>query len=121
VYQSRIKSFPVAGDEHFHFVCRYAERNPPWAKLVQRAEAWRWCSFYQRKQSATRVAPWLSVWPLEHARRWLALLNAPDMEAELEALRRSVRRRCPCGELSWSDQTVRRPSLEMTVRPHGRP
>jgi putative transposase len=51
----------------------------------------------------------------------LALVNAPEKKAELEALRRSVRRGCPFGDPSWSDRTVRRLGLEMTVRPHGRP
>src|SRR5262249_17740817 len=60
------------------------------------------------------------AWPLERPRCWLALVNAPETEAELEALRRSVRRGCPFGEQSWSDETVRQLGLEMTVRPQGR-
>ena len=121
VYQGRFKSFPVVGAEHFHSVCRYVERNALRANLVQRAEAWPWCSLYRRRQSAAGGASWLSAWPLERPRRWLALVNAPETEAELDALRRSVRRGCPFGEPSWSDQTVRRLGLEMTVRPQGRP
>src|SRR5208337_4983992 len=44
VYQGRFKSFPVQGDEHFLTACRYVERNALRANLVERAEAWRWCS-----------------------------------------------------------------------------
>ena len=40
LYQSRFKSFPVADDDHFLVVCRYVERNPLRARLVQRAEDW---------------------------------------------------------------------------------
>jgi REP element-mobilizing transposase RayT len=43
VYQGRFKSFPVQTDEHFISVARYVERNALRAKLVERAEEWRWC------------------------------------------------------------------------------
>jgi hypothetical protein len=49
------------------------------------------------------------------------LLNAPETEAQLEALRRSVRRGCPFGRRLRSEQTVRRLGLGMTVRLQGRP
>jgi putative transposase len=49
------------------------------------------------------------------------LVNAAQKEAELAALRRSVRRGSPFGEASWSDQMVRRLGLEMTLRPLERP
>lgn len=38
VYQGRFKSFPIQEDAHFFTVCRYVERNPLRAKLVERAE-----------------------------------------------------------------------------------
>ena len=41
LYQSCFKSFPVADDNHSLVVCRYVERNPLRANLVQRAEDWR--------------------------------------------------------------------------------
>ncbi|HEX4149094.1 MAG TPA: transposase, partial [Pirellulales bacterium] len=42
--QGRFRSFPIEEDEHFTTVCRYVERNPLRAKLVARAEHWRWSS-----------------------------------------------------------------------------
>ena len=47
VYQGRFKSFPVQTDEHFITVARYVERNALRAKLVERAEEWRWSSAYR--------------------------------------------------------------------------
>ena len=44
VYQGRFKSFPVAGDDHYLQLCRYVERNALRARLVNRAEDWRWGS-----------------------------------------------------------------------------
>jgi putative transposase len=40
--QGRIKSFPIASDEHFLTVCRYVERNALRANLAGQAEDWRW-------------------------------------------------------------------------------
>jgi hypothetical protein len=50
-----------------------------------------------------------------------APLPAPQTEAELAALRRSVHRGCPFGESAWCDRMVRRLGLESTLRPQGRP
>ena len=44
LYQGTYKSFPVQDDNHFLSVCRYVEQNPLRAKLVDRAEDWRWSS-----------------------------------------------------------------------------
>ena len=121
VYQGRFKSFPVQGDEHFLSVCRYVERNALRANLVERAEKWRWCSLHRRRPSAVGGKSWLSAWPLERPRRWVALVNAAETEAELTALRRSVQRGRPFGETLWTDQMVRRLGLETTLRPQGRP
>ncbi len=46
VYQGRYKSFPVERDEHFLTVCRYVERSALRARLVRRAENWRWSSLW---------------------------------------------------------------------------
>ncbi len=51
VYQQRYKSFPIQDDDHFWVVCRYVERNALRAKLVARAEDWRWGSLWRWQQA----------------------------------------------------------------------
>ena len=121
VYQGRFRSFPIEGDEHFLTACRYVERNALRAKLVDRAEDWRWCSLHRRRSSKAGGSSWLSAWPLERPRRWLTLVNTPQSQVEFTALRHSIARGNPFGEMSWSQQMARRLGLEMTLRPHGRP
>ena len=58
---------------------------------------------------APRVAP------------WLGLVNAPQTDAELEAVRRAVRRGSPFGSEDWQKQMATRLGLEYTLRPRGRP
>jgi hypothetical protein len=48
LYQGRFKSFPIQRDEHLLSVCRYVERNPLRAGIVERAEDWRWSSLWHR-------------------------------------------------------------------------
>src|SRR5690349_16171191 len=70
VYQGRFKSFPVQADEHFLTVCRYVERNALRAKLVDRAEGWRWSSVGRREQGRALATVWLTDWPVARPRRW---------------------------------------------------
>jgi putative transposase len=59
VYQGRFKSFPVETSESLLTLCRYVERNPVRAGLVERAEQWRWSS------AGKRGSVPLHEWPLE--------------------------------------------------------
>ena len=65
VYQGRFKSFPVQTDEHFLMV----ERNALWAKLVDRAENWRWSSLWRWAQEDPKLSEFLSDWPVEQPRQ----------------------------------------------------
>ena len=124
LYQSRFKSFPIAQDGHFLRVCRYVERNPLRAGLVERAGAWRWGSLWQR-QSQGGGAGLLDGWPVgRHGappRNWVQRVNQVETPEELEALRRCVRGGQPCGSAAWVRQTAEQLGLESLLRPRGRP
>ena len=119
IYQGRFKSFPVQEDDHFLTVCRYIERNPLRANLVEGAEHWRWSSLWHRVH-ATQV-PWLSAWPMALPARWTEHVNGVQTEAELAALRRSVARGAPYGNDAWQERTVAALGLQSSVRRQGRP
>lgn len=119
LYQGRFKSFPVEQDEHFLTVCRYVERNPLRAGLVERAEDWRWSSLWHREQNSTAMS--LSTWPVPVGRLWSKYVNRPETEAELHDVRRAARRGTPFGEAGWQAETAQRLALESTLRPRGRP
>src|SRR5205085_2239026 len=121
LYQGRYKSFPVEEDDHFYTMCRYVERNALRAGLVRKAEAWRWGSLWRSLHEAPEDAPPLSPWPVPRPRDWLALVNQAQTAAEVEALRRSVRRGQPFGDAGWTQRTARELGLASTLRPRGRP
>ncbi len=117
----RFKSFPIQEDEHFYAVARYVERNALRANFVRRAEEWSWCSLYRWLHGAGDDKPLLSSWPVPRKAGWVEHVNAPQSEAELAAIRRSVERGSPFGSESWNERAIRRLGLESTLRPRGRP
>jgi putative transposase len=122
LYQGTYKSFPVEADDHFYTVCRYVERNPLRANLVRRAQDWPWSSLGSaRHAAAAEEAPALTAWPAPRPQAWTSLVNAPQTEAELDALRTSIQRGRPFGSAAWQKRTAKRLGLESTFRPRGRP
>ena len=121
VYQGRFKSFPIQTDEHFITVARYVERNPLRARLVMRAENWRWSSLWSGKQSGELPRSWLSDWPMERPRNWIKRVNDAETALELEDLRSSVQRGRPFGSPRWQAKIAKRLGLESTLRARGRP
>ncbi|HLA84698.1 MAG TPA: transposase [Thermoguttaceae bacterium] len=119
LYQGRFKSFPLENDEHFYSVVRYVERNALRAGLVARAEDWKWGSLYHRARKMR--GPLLGDWPLPQPSDWTEYVNVPQTEAELESIRRCLRRGSPYGEEAWIEQTADQLGLQSTLRPRGRP
>ena len=115
VYQGRFKSFPVETNEHFLTVCRYVERNPVRAGLVERAAQWRW----SRAGSLGRVS--LDTWPMDRPAEWRRWVEEGESSAQLSAVRRSVLKGQPFGSEPWVEQTVARWNLGVTMRGRGRP
>jgi len=121
VYQGRFKSFPVQEDGHFLTVARYVERNALRARLVRRAENWRWCSLWRRERGTAEQRGLLSEWPVARPADWLEFVNQPQTDAEVEALRTAVRRGRPFGSERWQEQITKRLCLECSYRPAHRP
>ena len=121
LYQGRFKSFVVAKDDYLLTVCRYVERNALRAKLIKRAEDWRWGSLWRYHYGDTKAKALLSDWPIDRPRNWVARVNQPEHGAALENLRRSVNRGSPFGSAAWVRRVIGRLGLESTLRPRGRP
>ena len=121
LYQSRYKSFPVQDDAHYYVVCRYVERNPLRANLVEQAEQWKHGSLYRWNQSVEPKPQILSPWPIPRLPGWNSRVNEPLTEKELKALRICVDRGQPFGEETWVQETAEQYGMLTTLRPIGRP
>ncbi len=121
VYQGRYKSFPVETDEYFYQVVRYVERNALRANLVRQAEEWRWSSLWRRINGTRKNKSLLSTWPMLKPRQWRRLVNQPQTDTELDALRRCTVRGQPYGSDRWVERITKELSLESTMHARGRP
>jgi putative transposase len=116
LYQGRFRAFPVQADDHLYTVLRYVERNALRAKLVRRAEHWRWSSLWRRHSGAEAKQAFLHPWPLPLPADWLARVNRAETAAELAAMRHSVVRGTPLGSPTWTRRTAASLGLEYTLR-----
>lgn len=119
--QGRFNAFAVQTDEHFYTLVRYVERNALRARLVARAEQWRWSSLWRREYGTAEDRAQLHAWPLRMPRDWLRHVNRPMSEAERKAVRSSIQCGVPFGSSQWQVRTARRLGLEWMLRPRGRP
>jgi putative transposase len=115
VYQGRFKSFPVETSEYFLTLCRYVERNPVRAGLVERVERWRWSS-----AGANGTVP-LHEWPMARPRDWCNWVNESEPTEQLSMVRQSLLKGQPYGSARWVEQMVTQWNLGATLRGRGRP
>lgn len=117
VYQSRFKAVPIQRETSLIRVCRYVERNALRKGLVGAAEQWRWGSLYAVLENFHPIP--LSKWPILRPSDWIEFVNRPENSAELEALRKTIRRNQPVGDRDWQEAVA--PFIGLSMRPIGRP
>jgi len=121
LYQGTYKSFPVATDQYALELVRYVEQNPLRAKLVRRAENWRWSSLWRREKGSKKEQKLLSKLPIELPDNYLSIVNTTPSSDMLDTIRTSVNKGVPFGSENWVQKIVRKFNLESTLRGPGRP
>ena len=124
LYQGRYKLFLVQEDEHLLQLFKYIERNSLRAKLVEKAQDWKWSSLWRREYGDDKQKELLDEWPIDMPTDYIDLVNIQEGEKEkkeLESLRYSVNKGKPYGSESWMNRTVDRFNLGSTLRGAGRP
>ena len=121
LYQGRYKSFIIEEDNHLLSVIRYIERNALRAKLVRKAENWKFCSLWRRIYGNLQKKKLLSEWPITEPKDYLSFVNIPQSQNEEELIRLSVIKGKPYGNENWSIKIIKKFTLESTVRLPWRP
>lgn len=121
LYQGAFKSFPVEEDKHLHDLIRYVEQNPLRAKLVHRAEEWKWSSLFRRLRNSREDQKLLTTLPTELPSNYLDSVNALLAKTTLETIRHSIGKGTPYGRSDWVDTMVEKYNMDSTVRSVGRP
>jgi putative transposase len=117
VYQNRYGAVPVQTEKHLLTLLRYVERNPLRAKLVPRAEDWRWGSLWRRCNTCDDLP--LAAWPVPQPATWLQIVNQPQSEAELRDIQQAVSRGRPIGDVDWAGAIAS--SFHISMASPGRP
>jgi putative transposase len=115
IYQGRYKSVPIQTDDHLATACRYVERNPLRANLVNRAELWRWSSLKDPRPT------WLEDWNATPCDSWIDIVNEPQTTEEEKAVSGAMKKNRPFGTPAFVRETAKRYHLEQTLRNPGRP
>ena len=121
LYQGRFKAFPIEDDDHLLTVIRYVERNALHANLVEQAEDWKYSSLWRRQNAKLGDTILLGDWPIARPRQWRSLVNKPQTDAEVKALRQCIHKGTPYGSSDFVTQSAVRLKLEHTLRSRGRP
>lgn len=119
VYQGRFKAIAVQHDAHFLTLCRYVERNPVRARLVARAEEWRWSS--AAPATCRPRGPVISAWPVPKPVDWLDRLNVPEPTRSLRGIRDAIRAGRHFGSASWRYRTAQALRWRSGLTQRGRP
>jgi putative transposase len=121
VWQGRFKAFPIQDDAHLLTVMRYVERNPVRSATlaVQSACMWPWSSASSKGTVFGR--PQLDPGPVPRRADWLAWVDKPLTSGEEAAIKQSIARGTPFGDVAWTKATAIRLGLESSLRPRGRP
>ena len=117
VYQSRFTAVPIERETSLIRVCRYVERNALRKGLVKAAEEWQWGSLYAVCKNCHPIP--LQRWPIPRPVNWIEIVNSPENQAELDALRTLLRRNQPIGNPNW--QRAVAPFIGLSMKPVGRP
>ena len=117
--------FSSALDETYLWAAmRYVERNPVRARMVRRAENYRWSSAaahcgLRDDPVLTAARGWLKQ--LESMADWSKWLAQGDRPEQLDVLRRHVERGLPCGAEGFLRKLERRSGQMLRWRARGRP
>ena len=121
LYQGTYKSFPIEEDKHLQDVIRYVEQNPLRAKLVKKAQDWKWSSLYRRQRSNKEDRELLSKLPTSLPSNYLESVNDVFPNESLERVRYSITKGAPYGSDKWIGEMLEKFKMYNTQRGPGRP
>jgi putative transposase len=122
LWQERFYSYAL-DDAHLASAIRYVELNPLRARLVARAEDWRWSSAASRIVGDSRCAvPLLELpTPMDRIADWSAFLMEGLRPDEVDVLRRHGVTGRPLGSIAFLRQLEVKTGQRVVPRMRGRP
>jgi putative transposase len=111
-------------DTYLWAALRYVERNPVRARIVRRAENYKWSSAAAHcglKEDAVLTTDRAWVARIRSVGDWSKWLAQGEVPEQVEVLRRHVERGLPCGAEEFIRKLERRAGQMLRLRARGRP
>lgn len=118
IWQGRYKSFIVEKENYYMTLIRYIEANALRAKLIKKAQDWKYGSLHERVEDHREL---LTQPCIGLDKDWIKYVNTPIREGELHTIRNSVNRQAPLGQEQWQLETAAKYGMLSTLRSRGRP
>lgn len=119
LWQNRYFSCPVDKDEYLWAVVRYIERNPVRAKIVEKAEAWKWSSAEAHltgiRNEALILHEWLNDVEKQEYRQFI------ESEGSEDEIRRATTTGRPLGNTGFMDMLEAMLKRGLKPKKGGRP
>ena len=107
--------------QYFLELVLYVEQNSLKAKLVKRAEDWKWGSLWRRENGTNQQKKLLDSWPVEMSNDYLQRVNTFISKDTTETIQNCIKRGKPFGYNIWVDKTIEKFNLSSTIQQRGRP
>ncbi|MEY3784562.1 MAG: hypothetical protein RLZZ230_884 [Candidatus Parcubacteria bacterium] len=120
LYQGRYKSFLVQTNSYLLQLLKYVEQNPLRAKLVKKAEDWKWSSLPRRENKIAGQKKFISECPIDMPQDYIAWVNEQN-DNMAEEIRGCVTKGKPFGDINWTLNMIGKYDLTSTTRGSGRP
>jgi putative transposase len=117
LWQDRFKSF-VLDEKYLYAAVRYVERNPVRAKIVARAEDYRWSSA-QARVNKEKSAILDDFYLLEQIPDWSSFLSEEEATDDLKDMRRHVMVGRPLGEVKFLEELAEKLGINFKPKKPG--
>jgi len=117
LWECRFYSSLVDREEYLWSVCKYIERNPVRAKIVNNPTQYAW-------SSANKIGKndmFESIWDESQKMEYSEYLNRPENEEQVCLIRKNTHSGRPIGSAEFIERMSKILNIDLSTRPKGRP
>ncbi|MFH1246143.1 MAG: transposase [Candidatus Omnitrophota bacterium] len=117
LWECRFHSSLVDKESYLWSVCRYIERNPVRAKIVNKASQYEWSSANETHKSDIIE----SIWDETQRREYIDYLNMEEDKEQIQIIRKHTYSGKPIGSAGFINHIAKILKLDLNTKPKGRP
>ncbi|MDP2928476.1 MAG: transposase [Candidatus Omnitrophota bacterium] len=117
LWECRFYSSVVDREGYLWAVCRYIERNPVRAKIVNKPSQYYWSSANETHKSDIIE----SIWDKDQKQKYMDYLNSPEDDGQIKDIRKKTYSGRPMGSVEFVNRIAKVLKIDLNVRPVGRP